>query len=159
MTAPAASRHSVAVSRMRCSSGWVGARPVRRPDLCEPGGPSRPGGVGICARLRHAPRKACRRSARVLAIRDELAEALAALLEVAELVIAGAGRRQQHDLPPAGQAPGDADRAFEVAALGHARADPLERGADAGGVLADEVDVGAGARHVVAQRLEVLALA
>src|SRR5688572_11839737 len=80
MTAPNAIRQRVAVKRIEYSTGRL--RAAR-------------------AAIRHpfyAP-------ARIHSGADKLAEAVAALLVVAKLVVGGAGRRQQHHLPGLGGGP------------------------------------------------------
>src|SRR5829696_1713920 len=134
MTAPKASRHSVAVRRTLYSSGWRLRRSAAA-DRGMSGRPSTPARSALHQRL----------------------EVASALLEVRVLVEARAGRREQDGLAVLRRRARRRDRALEVAAAVQ-RNGALERLGDAPGVLADEVD-GAGApRHGVPQRLEVLPL-
>src|SRR5271155_5408730 len=119
MTVPAASRQSVAVSRMLYSI--VGALV---PVLGAAEEPARPPGrsdrraawaAAINAGFDAPPRSPSPVAGRCDSpLADELSEPLAAGLEVAELVKARAGRREQHDLPGLGGRAGGGHRGLEI---------------------------------------------
>src|SRR5262245_33176823 len=101
---------------------------------------------------------------------DQLAEALAAGLEVRELVEARAGRREQHyrglrsasrpvsRLARRGSA-GSLERPLKALAGEHLRRDVRERHPDRRCVFADQIDTGARSGDRLAQHREVLSLA
>src|SRR5262245_56467384 len=159
MTAPNASRQSVAVSRMRCSrGGWPRATASAVPRSLAPGGSRAPG------------RRARRAAPAVIHAHfdggrpkplstDELAKALPAGFEVLELVEARAGRGEQDDLPRGCPRPRRGERALEITAFAHLRGSAGERAGDRRGVLTDQIHRATAALDGAAQDAEVLALA
>ena len=128
MIAPAASRHSVAVSRRLYSSGFWGDFFVAR-------AATRMSGLA-------SPRG------------DQVLERPAARLEVGELVERRAGGREQHDLAgPRGGRPRRRRARSSVSQRAPPTAASIARR-----VLADQVDAGAALGRGRAQRREVLAL-
>src|SRR5688572_20954613 len=134
MTAPKASRHSVAVRRTLYSSGWR----LRRSAAAD---------RGIFAAS----------STRAGSTLHERFEVAAAGLEVLVLVEARAGGRQEDDLAGPSRAAGRGERCFEVIAAAQLHR-TLQRGRDRLRVLADEEGGEDAAAHRVSQRGEVLAL-
>src|SRR5215211_2023803 len=106
MTAPKASRHSVAVRRTLYSSGWR----LRRSAAADRGISEASSTRGAAA----LHRGACTRSGS-----NQRLEVAAPGLEVLVLVEARAGRREQDDLARPGRGPSRPDRPLEVPAASH----------------------------------------
>src|SRR4051794_32416667 len=113
MTAPPASRHRIAVSSSRCSSGWGFRRRARAARL---GAASEErGGLAIHASFDARARTPSSDLPDSSAACRQRPEVAAALLEGAVLVVGRARRRQQYDVALARRAAGSGDRVLEVA--------------------------------------------
>src|SRR5581483_4033340 len=91
-------------------------------------------------------------------LQDKRSKVLTAFLEVAVLVVAGAGRREKDGFPRAGFGARLHHRALEITAPAHGHASGLQRSGELVRRLADEIHGRAAPRHQRRQGREILLL-